>query len=221
MRTAPRAPGERKWWNARAFGILHRRPGPPPRFEEEIMERPIPLRERPIDIALVGFFLLNFFFITYIVDIEQITLPSTAPGWEYPLWPPKPFVDLIHWYGNGFDPVLMARPPWWKATIWIDALFFGPFYAFAIHAFVKGKNWIRIPTFLWAATLMTNVTVIMSEEMYGPHATPHRALVWALNIPWLLFPTIAIVRMWRSEKPFTRVVAEDDAVATTNAGLAE
>ncbi len=106
MRTAPRAPGERKWWNARAFGILHRRPGPPPRFEEEIMERPIPLRERPIDIALVGFFLLNFFFITYIVDIEQITLPSTAPGWEYPLWPPKPFVDLIHWYGNGFDPAV-------------------------------------------------------------------------------------------------------------------
>ena len=58
----------------------------------------------------------------------------------YPLWPPAKMVDLVHWYGRTFDPPLMARPAWWRATIWIDALFFGPFYAFAIYAFIKGKT---------------------------------------------------------------------------------
>jgi hypothetical protein len=42
-------------------------------------------------------------------------------------------VDVIHWWGNTFDPVLIARPAWWKVTIWIDALFFGPYYLFAIY----------------------------------------------------------------------------------------
>jgi hypothetical protein len=167
------------------------------------MERTIPLRERPIDVALLVFFWINLLFITYVVDIEQITLPSVQGAWSYPVWPPRPAVDLIHWYGSSFDPVLMARPPWWKATIWIDSLFFGPFYAFAIYAFTKGKDWIRVPTLLWGATLLTNVTVIMSEEMFGAHATPHRELVWALNLPWILFPALAIARMWRAERPFT------------------
>jgi EXPERA (EXPanded EBP superfamily) len=48
-----------------------------------------------------------------------------------------PLVDLIHWYGRTFDPLIIARPAWWKATIGIDALFFGPFYLFAIYAYSK------------------------------------------------------------------------------------
>ena len=37
----------------------------------------------------------------------------------------------------------MARPPFWRMTIWIDVIFFGPFYLFAIYAFIRGRNWIR------------------------------------------------------------------------------
>jgi hypothetical protein len=168
------------------------------------MERATPLRERPLDIAFVVFFAFNFFFITYIVDIEQIMLPSLEGDWAYPLWPPRFFVDLIHWYGSSFDPVQMARPPWWRATIWADSLFFGPYYGFAMYAFVKGKNWIRIPTFLWASSLITVVGVILFEETVGPYATPHTGMVYALNFPWIAFPTLAIARMWKSETPFTK-----------------
>ncbi len=38
----------------------------------------------------------------------------------------------------------MARPVWWKVTLLFDAVFFGPFYTFAIYAFVRGKEWIRL-----------------------------------------------------------------------------
>jgi hypothetical protein len=114
---------------------------------------PIPLSRRRLDLLFVAFFLLNLLFITYIVDIEQIIIPDPA-HFQYPIWPPAPLVDLIHWYGRTYDPLLLARPPWWKATIWIDSLFFGPFYAVAIYAYLKGKDWIRIPSIIWASVLL-------------------------------------------------------------------
>ena len=166
----------------------------------------IPFKSRPLDIILVVFFLVNIFFVTYVVDIEQLTVPDYGQfllTHQYPLWPPAPLVDMFHSYGTQFDPLLLARPPWWKATIWLDVLGFGPFYAFATYAFIKGKNWIRLPSIIWASVMMTNVTIILSEEFFGPHATPQPVIVTLVNLPWLLFPILTIARMWRSEKPFT------------------
>jgi EXPERA (EXPanded EBP superfamily) len=96
----------------------------------------IPLSKRPRDMAIIAFFLINILFITYIVDLEQLVIADPA-HFTYPLWPPPIAVDVIHWWGRTFDPVLLARPAWWKVTIWIDALFFGPFYIVAIYAYIK------------------------------------------------------------------------------------
>ncbi len=170
------------------------------------MERVIPLSRRKGDIVVLVFFWINILFITYIVDVEQIVLPDISGAWEYPLWPPAVCVDVIHWYGKSFDPVLIARPVWWRMTIWIDALFFGPFYAAAIYAWTKGKNWIRVPSIIWAAVMMTNVTIILGEEFMGPHATPAPLFVLALNLPWFLFPIYVIKRMYSTETPFTETV---------------
>ena len=82
--------------------------------------------------------------------------------------------------------------------------FFGPFYAVAIYAFAKGKDWIRMPTIIWGSVLMTVVFVICFEEMVGAHATPHRAMVLFANAPWFLVPALLITRMVRSEYPFSR-----------------
>lgn len=170
------------------------------------MRTPVPLSARKLDWIIIGFFLINLTFITYVVDLEQLVIDD--PGnFEYPLWPIPPLVDLVHWWARNFDPLQWARPPWWRATIWIDVLFFGPFYAFALYAFIKGRDWIRKPAFLWSAVMMTNVTIIMFEEYAGPHATPAPLIVTAANLPWFLFPVLVIARMWKSEHPFTRPVA--------------
>ena len=164
--------------------------------------RRIPLRERPWDVVLAAFFCVNLFFITYIVDVEQLTMPD--PHGAYPWWPPRPLVDLIHWWGNTYDPLLMARPAFWRMTIWIDALGFGPFYAVAIYAVLRGRDWIRIPAVYWAGLMTANVLIILMEERYGVHATPRFAVVLAANLPWLLLPQAVLVRMLRSPHPFTR-----------------
>jgi hypothetical protein len=163
--------------------------------------RSLPLSKRPIDIALIVFFCINLFFITYIVDLEQLVI-ADANHFHYPLWPPAAMVDLVHWYGHQFDPVLIARPAWWRATIWIDSLFFGPFYAIAIYAYAKGKNWIRFGSIMWASVMLTNVSIILFEEVCGEFPSPHLARVFLSNAAWIIFPVIVLWRMWRSVRPF-------------------
>jgi EXPERA (EXPanded EBP superfamily) len=177
-----------------------------------VENRVIPFRDRPLDIVIVAFFLINLLFITYMVDLEQLVIPN-AVHFAYPIWPPHPIVDLIHAYGRMYDHDLIARPVWWKMTIWIDNLLFGPFYVVAIYAFVKGKNWIRLPSIIYASILLTNVTIILGEENAGQYASPNFPLVLLANLAWLVFPLLVIGRMWRSERPFTRPVPLPGTVA--------
>jgi emopamil binding protein len=160
----------------------------------------IPFTRRKIDWVFVVFFLINLFFITYIVDVEQLIIPDPN-HFQQPVWPPASIVTMIHNYGNSLDPLLMARPQWWKMTIWLDVLFYGPFYIFAIYAFIKGRDWIRIPAIFYAGMMFADVFVILGEEFAGLHATPHLLEVVGLNLPWLLFPIFLTLRL-RREHPF-------------------
>ncbi len=165
------------------------------------MRTAIPLSLRKTDILILIFFFINILFITYIVDLEQLVIDDPS-SFDYPVWPLPFMVDIVHWWGNNFDPVLIARPAWWRATIWIDSLFFGPFYIFAIYAFIKGREWIRLPAIIYSSVLVTNVVIILFEEMRGIHSTPSPLPVLLANLPWLVFPALIIFRM-RNEHPFT------------------
>ncbi|MCX6250987.1 MAG: emopamil-binding family protein [Bacteroidetes bacterium] len=162
-----------------------------------------PLKQRPVDYIYLAFFIVNILFITYIVDLEQLVIKDPA-HFNYPFWPRPFFIDMIHWWGNTFDPLQAARPVWWKATIWLDVIIFGPYYLFATYAFIKGKEWIRIPTFIYASILFTNVFIICSEEIWGPIHAINLPMVLLANAPWFLFPVFLIWKMWKNEFPFTR-----------------
>ena len=171
------------------------------------MRRTIPLSGRPLDVALVAFFAVNLVFTTYVVSLEQVVIADPS-RFEPPLWPPERLLALVHWWERSFDPLLLARPAWYRATIWLDVLAFGPFYAVAIYAFARGRDWIRLPAVIWAAMLFTNVFIILFDELKGIHATPAPATVVAANAAWLVVPVVVVWRMARSEHPFTREVAD-------------
>jgi uncharacterized protein len=166
-----------------------------------MQQKPLSLKQRPLDIAILIFFLVNILFITYVVDLEQLVIPDPY-HFTYPFWPPPAAVNAVHWWGSHFDPVLMARPAWWRMTIWIDALFFGPFYLFAIFAYWRGRSWIRIPSIIYAAMLLTNVLIILFEEAYGSHAAPDFPVVFLANLPWLVYPVVILLRMGLYPEPF-------------------
>jgi hypothetical protein len=177
---------------------------------------PVPLRERKVDLLFLIFFVINLGLVTYIIDLEQLVIADPS-HFTYPVWPPAPMVDLVHSYGHSLDPLLLARPPFWRMTIWIDVLFFGPFYAFGIYAFIRGRSWIRVPALVWSGMMLSNVLIILMDERYGTSATPHFGLVLLLNVPWLAFPIGMIARM-RRDRPFERtapaaVMTEAEAAA--------
>jgi hypothetical protein len=165
----------------------------------------IPLRERRVDWLFLGFILLNATVITYAVDLEQLVVADPA-HFDQPLWPPAPLVDLVHWYGNRWDQLLIARPPFWQMTIWIDVLLFGPYYVAALYAFARGRDWIRVPALVWSGTMLANVLIILMEERYGEHPAPAFWVVVAANASWLLMPLATVWRM-RRDHPFTRTAA--------------
>jgi hypothetical protein len=167
-----------------------------------MMRKSIPLKERKTDYFYIFFFLLNLLYITYIVDLEQLVIKDVT-YFKYPIWPLPFLVDMVHWWGNSFDPLQSARPVWWKATIWLDVILFGPYYAAATYAFIKGKDWIRIPTFIIMSILFTNVFIICSEEIFGPIPAINLPLVLFANAPWALVPILLIWKMWKNEHPFT------------------
>lgn len=169
------------------------------------MRRVVPLRLRPLDVVLLGFFAVNLLVISYVVDLEQLVI-ADPESFTYPVWPPPAAVDLVHWWGHHYDPTLMVREPWWKATIWIDQILFGPFYVAAIWALAKGREWIRVPAFVWSGLMFANVTIIMSEEYWGAHPTPDRLVMTAANLPWWTLPVVVVARFARSEHPFTEEV---------------
>jgi hypothetical protein len=171
------------------------------------MRKVIPLKKRPVDYIYLVFFFINLTFITYIVDIEQIIIKDPS-NFTYPIWPLPFLVDMVHWWGKTFDPLQWFRPMWWQATIWLDVILFGPFYLAAIYAFIKGKEWIRIPTFIIMSILFTNVFIICSEEIAGPTPALNLPLVLLANAPWFLFPIFLIWKMWKNEHPFTEEITE-------------
>jgi Protein of unknown function (DUF4231)/EXPERA (EXPanded EBP superfamily) len=175
----------------------------------------VPLRSRKVDWILLAFFAVNLFFITYFIDIEQLTIANPF-HFTYPAWPPHAIVDMVHSYGVKYDPLLMARPPFWRMTIWIDVLWNGPFYVAAIYAISRGREWIRVPALIWSGSMSAVVLIILSEEYNGIHASPHFPIVLLLNIPWLALPLGTIIRMAREHpftEPATAVQAPKDAGA--------
>src|SRR5215470_8485150 len=142
------------------------------------MRETTPFSKRPLDIILVAFFAINLLFVSYLIDIEQLVIADPA-HFTYPIWPPGPVIDAVHWWGNNFDPLLMARPVFFKVTIWLDNLLYGPFYLIGIYAFIKGKEWIRLPGIIYAVSMISGVIMILSEEAFGQYHTSHLALVIA------------------------------------------
>jgi hypothetical protein len=166
------------------------------------MRLPIPLKRRPLDVGLLCFFVVNLLFVSYIISLEQIVIGNPA-SFHPPIWPPRGAIKLIHWWEKSFDPLLWARPVWYRTTIFIDAFIFGPFYAAAIYAFARGREWIRTPSILWAGMMLANVTIILSEELAGPYASPRPLVVVLANLGWLVVPVLVTWRMSRSPHPFS------------------
>lgn len=54
----------------------------------------------------------------YLIDPKTYpTVEAVAAGASVPLWPPEPMVRLLHWFGENYDPLVLARPLWFRVRV--------------------------------------------------------------------------------------------------------
>ncbi len=153
-------------------------------------------RRKILDGCIVTFFVFNLAFVTAVVSPIQLLYDDLSTI-AYKPWPPSFAVEWVQWWGASFDPTLMARPVWRLTTVWIDVLVFGPFYMLGLYAFAERRNWIRVPALMYAAIMLTNVTIIMSESFFGPVQAPFPFILLGVFSPWIVFPVLVVIRMMK------------------------
>jgi hypothetical protein len=161
--------------------------------------------------AFVAFFLINFFFVSYLISVEPLTIPDVEVLKEtgnYPLWPPKAFVQAEHkyWAAN-FDNLVLARPVFYKTYMWMEVLLFGPFYLVASIAIIKKKDWIRMPCIIYSSFMICKIFVLMAEGTFGQWKSPVPLVYNLAHSVYILIPAWIIAHCWYYEKPFSDPVA--------------
>jgi hypothetical protein len=81
-----------------------------------------------------------------------------------------------------------------------------PFYIVLVVALATGRNWIQLPSVIYATMIVTLTgTVVFGVELFGEPATRtgNPAKFLAFNLPYVLIPLLLLFRM-RKPLPFTR-----------------
>jgi hypothetical protein len=169
----------------------------------------IPFSKRPMDWIIVGFFIAALV-IVYTIDAEQLIIPDYNEYKSKPYtlaWPPKVVLEAVHWWGETFDPILLVRPYWYKAAVWIDVIYFGPYYLFAIYAYIVGAEWIKVWSILYGGIICANLSVIFFEHVFGPIHQPEMLILFLVYASYLFIPLIVLAQACKTNM-FHEVVKE-------------
>jgi EXPERA (EXPanded EBP superfamily) len=172
---------------------------------------PIPLRERPRD---------WFFVVIFSIFGSTSALIDTANT----VGRPNPhsrntMARFVYEHVGGIDPVLIANPRFVQVTVgFISAMLFGAFYLVLIYAFVRGREWIRLPAIFYAGMVAMGTAVYLGAGILGDaplfalacgpgsgfdYKAPSALTSIAVNGPYPLVGLLLVARMWRPH-PFTR-----------------
>jgi hypothetical protein len=153
--------------------------------------RVLPLRRRPLDVVLAGFFVVS------IVYGFAFSLPE---GLGVPVAPDSPWPPLraLHGWAVEQEPAHLEPPPSLVASLLFDGFVQSPFLLVLVHALLRGREWIRVPALVYAGAATMNMYVYFFQTVYGPHPPPHPAVYWPLNLPWLVAPMVLAWRMRRA-----------------------
>jgi hypothetical protein len=155
----------------------------------------LPLRRRPFDAFLVAWFgvfaLSSLVYEQYIVFGIDLSATTDIFGRSW------------YWYARSFDPVFLDPPLWLRIMCTIDAYVFGACYPIFIYAFVRGRNWVRVPALLYGAAIVYSTAVYFGWEFLDEtnRANANLLAVFVVNIPYTVVPLLLLWRV-RHPEPF-------------------
>jgi EXPERA (EXPanded EBP superfamily) len=157
------------------------------------------LRVRRVDIVLAVVF-AAFAVTSVISDL----LPTVGVRFNHPS--SNFFVNSNYWYAHDADPLFMNPPDWMRIVTGLSAFVYMPFYLVLVYALVTGRNWVQLPSVIYA-TMISTITgvIVFGVEFWGEAAlrTHNPVKFLAFNLPYVLVPLVLLVRM-RKPLPFTR-----------------
>ena len=159
----------------------------------------LPLRDRRIDIVFAVVF--SAFTVTSVISD---LLPTIGVNFSHPS--DNFFVQSNYWYAHDADPLFMNPPDWMRIVTGLSAFVYMPFYVVLVYALLTARNWIQLPSVIYA-TMIASITgiIVFGVEFFGEAAlrTQNPAKFLAFNLPYVLLPLLLLARM-RKPAPFTR-----------------
>lgn len=154
----------------------------------------IPFPERRRDWGFVAFFAFAAYSSAFVDPIVALGVPITRES-------PNPLVRALVWYAHEVDPIFLASELPIRLQTAISAFVFGPFYLVLIAAFVRGWNGIRTPALLYVGAMTYGMVFNFGLEFLGETPPANAPVFLALNLPYLIVPSLLGWRM-RRERPF-------------------
>jgi hypothetical protein len=108
-----------------------------------------------------------------------------------------PFARWIHWYGQRYDPLVVANPLWLRIMSAISAFVFGPIYLWLVWARLKHGAWPRVAAAAWAWTLLYSMIVHVAVELLGELNPPDLVVFVGVYAPYVIAPAVMLTRVRR------------------------
>lgn len=106
------------------------------------------------------------------------------------------------WYAESYDPILLDRLLSIRVMFGIDAFVFGTFYLVLFYAFLRRRNWIRMPAILYASAMFYSVVVYVLMGAFSERAADtNLPMVLLIGAPYTVVPLLLLYRMWQPD-PF-------------------
>jgi hypothetical protein len=172
----------------------------------------IPLRQRRRDWFFIAVFAM---FATTSLLMDTVNLfgrPDPSSRWVMARY-------IYDNYAVGTDPMLVANPRFVQiGNGFVSAFIFGIFYLVLIYAFIRGRDWVRLPSIFYAGMITANTVLYLGVGLLGDaplfdyachgecngfdYAFANAPKVFAYNGPYIVVALLLVARMWRLG-PFT------------------
>jgi emopamil binding protein len=172
---------------------------------------PIRLRERSRDWFFIVMFSL-FALTSFLIDTaNMVGRPNPHSR--------NPMARFVYNQMVGIDPVLIANPRAVQLSVgFVSALLFGVFYLVLVYAFVRGREWIRLPAIFFAGMIVMGTGLYLAVGILGDaplfalacgpgsgfdYKSPNSLTSVAVNGIYPLLALLLAARLWRAH-PFSR-----------------
>ena len=118
-------------------------------------------------------FFIVIFSVFTITSLISDLLPTV--GADFTRAPSKFFANSNYWYAHDDDPLFMHPPTWMRIVTGLSAFVYMPFYIVLVAALARGRNWIQLPSVIYATTIaMITGVVVFGVEFFGSRSSRPR-----------------------------------------------